>query len=81
MCVEHIQSPVDNAKRKIHHIYTGPTTSKIYDDMVNCDQEGLLMVSRIAVFVIHSSIDYDCRFIVQKCIQLKIVHFSKSWEE
>lgn len=44
MCVEHIQSPVDNAKTKINHIYTGLTSSKIYDDMVNCDQEGLLMV-------------------------------------
>lgn len=44
MCVEHIHSPVENAKIKINHIYTGPNTSKIYDDMVNCDQEGLLMV-------------------------------------
>lgn len=44
MCVEHIHSPVENAKTKISHIYTGPNTSKIYDDMVNCDQEGLLMV-------------------------------------
>jgi U5 small nuclear ribonucleoprotein component len=44
MCVEHISSPLDNAKRKVDHIYTGPNTSKIYDDMINCDQEGLLMV-------------------------------------
>lgn len=45
MCVEHIRSPLDNAKTKVDHIYTGPNTSKIYDDMINCDQEGLLMVS------------------------------------
>lgn len=45
MCVEHIHSPIENAKIKINHIYTGPNTSKIYDDMANCDQEGLLMVN------------------------------------
>lgn len=45
MCVEHIKSPLDNAKTKIDHIYTGPNTSKVYDDMVNCDQEGVLMAS------------------------------------
>lgn len=44
MCVEHIKSPLENAKKKVDHIYTGPNNSKIYDDMVNCDQEGLLMV-------------------------------------
>ncbi|XP_044763809.1 116 kDa U5 small nuclear ribonucleoprotein component [Coccinella septempunctata] len=57
MCVEHVKSPLDNAKRKVNHIYTGPTTSKIYDDMIKCDQEGLLMV--------HSSKMYptdDCTF-------------------
>ncbi|KAJ8956271.1 hypothetical protein NQ318_015007 [Aromia moschata] len=57
MCVEHIKSPLDNAKTKIDHIYTGPNTSKIYDDMINCDQEGVLTV--------HSSKMYpteDCTF-------------------
>lgn len=44
MCVEHINSPLDNAKIKIEHIYTGMTTSKIYADMINCDQDGQLMV-------------------------------------
>lgn len=51
MCVEHIKSPLENAKTKIDHIYTGPNTSKVYDDMVNCDQEGLLMVSKKIVLV------------------------------
>lgn len=45
MCVEHIKSPLDNAKTKIDYIYTGPHSSKVYDDMIHCDQEGLLMVS------------------------------------
>lgn len=44
MCVEHILSPLENAKLKVSHIYTGPTTSKYYEDMVNCDQDGVLMV-------------------------------------
>lgn len=44
MCVEHIKSPLDNAKTKVDHIYTGPAHSKIHDDMINCDQDGLLMV-------------------------------------
>lgn len=57
MCTEHILSPIDNAKRKVEHIYTGPDNTKLYDDMVNCDQEGHLMV--------HSSKMYptdDCTF-------------------
>ena len=44
MCIEHINSPLSNAKIKVHHIYTGPTNSTIYDHMINCDQNGLLMV-------------------------------------
>lgn len=44
MCVEHIYSPVDNAKGKVEHIYTGPSDTKLFDDMINCDQEGKLMV-------------------------------------
>lgn len=44
MCVEHIRSPLANAKTKVDHIYTGPSNSKIHDDMINCDQDGLLMV-------------------------------------
>lgn len=51
MCIEHINSPVENAKTKVSHIYTGPNTSKIYDDMINCDQEGLLMVSINIIFL------------------------------
>lgn len=57
MCVEHIKSPLDNAKEKIDHIYTGPKEGVIYDGMVNCDQNAKLMV--------HSSKMYptdDCTF-------------------
>ncbi|XP_029709612.2 116 kDa U5 small nuclear ribonucleoprotein component [Aedes albopictus] len=57
MCVEHIQSPLDNAQNKIDHIYTGVKESGIYQDMMNCDQSAQLMV--------HTSKMYpteDCTF-------------------
>ncbi|GLV38363.1 uncharacterized protein CBL_13086 [Carabus blaptoides fortunei] len=57
MCVEHINSPMDNAKMKIEHIYTGPNNTNLFEDMISCDPEGRLMV--------HSSKMYptdDCTF-------------------
>ncbi|XP_055612873.1 116 kDa U5 small nuclear ribonucleoprotein component [Uranotaenia lowii] len=57
MCVEHVQSPLENAQNKIDHIYTGVKESGIYQDMLNCDQNAQLMV--------HSSKMYpteDCTF-------------------
>ncbi|XP_063704338.1 116 kDa U5 small nuclear ribonucleoprotein component [Culicoides brevitarsis] len=44
MCVEHISSPLENSKEKIDHIYTGPKEGSIYEDMLNCNQDGTLMV-------------------------------------
>lgn len=57
MCVRQIRSPVDNAKNKIDHLYLGPNDSRIYEDMLKCNQDGKLMV--------HSSKMYptdDCTF-------------------
>lgn len=57
MCVEHIKSPLDHSKTKIDHIYTGPKEGLIYNDMLNCDQDGCLML--------HSTKMYptdDCTF-------------------
>lgn len=57
MCVEHVKSPLENAKKKADHVYTGPKDGLIYDCMVSCDQNGPLMV--------HSSKMYptdDCTF-------------------
>lgn len=57
MCVEHIKSPLDNAKTKIDHIYTGPKEGVLYDHMVQCSQYGSL--------VVHSAKMYptdDCTF-------------------
>lgn len=57
MCVTHIKSPLDNAKNKVDHIYTGPKEGLLYSDMTTCNQNGNLMV--------HSSKMYptdDCTF-------------------
>lgn len=76
-----MKSPLDNAKTKVEHIYTGPNTSKVYNDMINCDQEGLLMASTNFFLVIMENTYIYFRSIVQKCTLQKIVHFSKFWVE
>lgn len=50
MCVEHIPSPLDHAKTKIDHVYTGPKEGKIYEDMMKCDQDGALMVHTVKMY-------------------------------
>lgn len=44
MCVQHVCSPVDNARRKVEHIYTGPLDGPLAEAMFKCDPEGPLMV-------------------------------------
>ncbi|PNF43618.1 116 kDa U5 small nuclear ribonucleoprotein component [Cryptotermes secundus] len=44
MCVQHIPSPVDNARPKVQHIYTGPLDTVLAEAMCNCDPDGHLMV-------------------------------------
>ena len=39
MCVDHIPSPLDNAKRKIEHIYTGPMDTDLAEEMALCEAE------------------------------------------
>jgi U5 small nuclear ribonucleoprotein component len=39
MCVQHIPSPVDNARLKVQHIYTGPLETALGEDMCNCDPD------------------------------------------
>ncbi|XP_071102577.1 116 kDa U5 small nuclear ribonucleoprotein component-like [Haliotis cracherodii] len=50
MCVEHIHSPVKNAKSKIEHIYTGPADSELAEDMTHCDPDGPLMIHTTKLF-------------------------------
>jgi len=44
MVAKHVPSPSDNAKSKVEHIYTGSMDTKRAEDMINCDQDGRLMV-------------------------------------
>lgn len=44
MCVNHIPSPVQNARRKLGFIWKGPVNSELGEAMVNCDPNGPLMV-------------------------------------
>lgn len=48
MCVEHIKSPLSNARSKVEHIYTGPLDTELAESMVNCDPE----VSRYLVHLL-----------------------------
>ncbi|CAK9290154.1 unnamed protein product [Gordionus sp. m RMFG-2023] len=50
MCVNHIPSPLENARRKIEHIYTGPIDSDIGDALVACDPEGPLMIHTVKLY-------------------------------
>jgi len=37
MCVQHIPSPIDNARTKVENIYTGPLNSDLAQDMFDCN--------------------------------------------
>ena len=39
MCVNHIPSPLKNAKNKVEHIYTGPVDTELGEAMLDCDTE------------------------------------------
>ena len=39
MCVNHIPSPTDNARRKVEHIYTGPLDTELAESMFDCSPE------------------------------------------
>ena len=39
MLVHHVPSPLENAKKKIEHIYTGPQDSELVESMQNCDPD------------------------------------------
>lgn len=44
MVVEHIPSPIDNAKNKIEHLYTGSLQEDIVNEMVNCNPNAPVVV-------------------------------------
>lgn len=57
MCVEHIKSPLENAKTKVDHLYTGPKEGKLYEDQLNCNQGGCLIVHSAKMYPTE-----DCTF-------------------
>lgn len=66
MCTQHIKSPYANAETKISHIYTGPTDSTVYGDLVNCNQNGRLVAYTTKMYP-----NDDCTFF-QVCSSLHI---------
>jgi len=41
MCINHIASPIDNARKKIEHLYTGPLDTELVESMFECSPEVL----------------------------------------
>ena len=39
MCVQHIPSPLANARNKVETVYTGPTDTELADAMFECDTD------------------------------------------
>ncbi|MCJ1228404.1 hypothetical protein MMC12_005065 [Toensbergia leucococca] len=50
MIVEHIPSPAEGAKKKLHRYYTGPTDTKVASAIERCDQDGPLVVQITKLF-------------------------------
>ncbi|KAJ9619883.1 hypothetical protein H2203_008157 [Taxawa tesnikishii (nom. ined.)] len=50
MVVRHVPSPVEGAKLKLDRYYTGPTDTKTGAAMLNCDQDGPLIVHVTKLF-------------------------------
>ena len=50
MIVQHIPSPVEGSRRNLENYYTGPLDSKVGTAMLNCDQDGPLVVQITKLF-------------------------------
>lgn len=50
MCLRHVPSPVEGAQRMLEKYYTGPLDTKVARSMLNCDQEGPLIVHVTKLF-------------------------------
>ncbi|GAB6026747.1 U5 small nuclear ribonucleoprotein component [Chamberlinius hualienensis] len=55
MCVQHVPSPAVNARNKVEHIYSGPSTSEIAESMIECDMDGPLMVHTTKQYPSHDA--------------------------
>lgn len=50
MVIEHIPSPLEGAKAKIEHSYTGPMDSEVVESMLKCDPEGPLVIQATKLY-------------------------------
>lgn len=50
MFVNHIPSPIENAKRKTEMIFTGPMDSPLAEAMMKCDPKGPLMIQVVKLY-------------------------------
>jgi translation elongation factor EF-G len=41
---DYCPTPLEAAKKKVEHLYTGPLDSRLAKNMIACDPEGILMV-------------------------------------
>jgi U5 small nuclear ribonucleoprotein component len=57
-CTKLLPSPALNAKSKTEMTFTGDFNSKYYEDMVNCDPEGKLMIQVVKLYNI-DGVDFE----------------------
>jgi len=50
MCIKKVPSPIENARNKIEHTYTGPMDSPIAEYMMECDPNGPLMIQVVKLY-------------------------------
>ncbi|KAI9802181.1 MAG: hypothetical protein M1825_002901 [Sarcosagium campestre] len=50
MIVNHVPSPVEGARKKLERYYTGPMDTKVAKSMLDCDQDGPLVIQITKLF-------------------------------
>ncbi|XP_039255235.2 116 kDa U5 small nuclear ribonucleoprotein component-like [Styela clava] len=59
MCVDHIPSPEQGARRKVEHTYTGPLDdSELAQSMLKCDPDGPLMVHTCKMYSTEDGVSF-----------------------
>jgi U5 small nuclear ribonucleoprotein component len=59
MLRDHVPSPVQNARNKVLHTYTGDLSSQIAKDMLACDPEGELMIQICKLYPSQDATTFD----------------------
>lgn len=58
MCVQHVPSPLKNARKKIETTYTGPVESDLGESMTECDPEGPLMLHTTKMYSTEDGVNF-----------------------